>query len=460
MQSRSWMTWSASVVFWGALLVSVDRLQAQVPGKLQGDPVICNDATCTNKVFSHAYIDASTFAVSGNNTDFCSILNAALSALSNTTNYPGLAGVIDARGLNPANLTCINNPWGSVTTPALVLLPAGTIKTNSTWVLPSGTRLVGEGGEDPGSNSNLTTRTTLQAQGSFSPMIQMGVFSPCMGVTVEDLVLDGNKQAVDGIDNQYCQELSSVNHVSIYQVVGKGLNVFGSAQNSGPYSYITFDLGTASPATSTCAYIAVSTRGIHGMTCTTATFNAVASDAIQLTGTASSNSIEDVRIEGFQNGVLVAASDVVLRNILGDSKTNGTNQIVSVVNIQPTVTNVALIGITNNCTTNGGCGNSGNNDTIRDNATNQHVPVTSDPFVAMYVLGNKIAVGSGNAYSRYTTSSSVTSWSVGGTSIPSNTTCNVSGSSPATGSLYSNASVGGNPGLYVCSVGGQWTSVP
>jgi hypothetical protein len=444
------------VILVGALSIGPVLLWSQLSPQ-PGDPIVYNNSTQMN---SHAYIDATAFV--GTHTDFCTILNQALQALNGRST--GTTGVIDARGVNPATLTCNSNPWGSfgpVAPTAVVLLPAGTIKTNATWVLPSGTRLIGEGGEDPGSNPNATARTTLQAQSLFTPMIQMGNSSPCKGVVVEDLVLDGNKQAVDGIDNQYCQELSYINHVSIYQATAKGLNIFNSAQNSGPYTNITFDLGNAIPTSSTvCAYVAVSTRGIRGMTCT-AGITATSTDAIQVVSTGSGNSIEDVRIEGFQNGVYVNASDVVLMNILGDSTTKNTSQIVSVVNIaSATVANVVLIGISNNCSTSSNCGTSSNNDSVTDNTANPvlHLPVTSDPFVAMYSVGNKIAVGTGNAVSRYTTSSSVPSWLVGAGPIAPGTVCNAPPMSPVAGSLYSNASSG--DGLYVCSISAsQWSLV-
>lgn len=436
--------------------------------KLQGDPAVYGKTG--SQAYSPAYIDAVAFV--GTSTDMCTVLNLALAALSSTTNYTGGAGIVDARGLNPASLTCNNNPWSTFSSaspapPSVVLLPAGTIKATTSWTLWPGTRLIGEGGEDPGMNNASVARTTIQAQTSTftleTPIIQMGVGANCVGVVVEDLVLDGQGLDINGIDNQYCGDGSYVKNVTFYQIIGIGLNVYNtndpntvSSANSGPYSNITFDLGTALPASATrCVYLNTNTRGIHGMTCTANSYTAVAVDGIQLASGASGNSIEDVRIEGFQNGVYIPVSDVVMKNILGDSKTKNATQIVSVVNIVSGATNVALIGITNNCSATQSCGTSSDNDTITDGSTGQHIRVTTDPFVAMYVLGNKITVGASNAYSRYTTSPSVANWSVGTSaiSITPPTAC----SSP--GSLYSNSSSSANPGLYVCSVGGQWAVV-
>jgi hypothetical protein len=439
-----------------AVLLLVGILSGPLWSQSQpGDPVIYNQTQTT----SHAYIDASMFI--GTSTDFCTVLNQALLALAGRPS--GIMGVIDARGVNPSAMTCNSNPWtgfsaGHVPV-SVILLPAGTIKMNATWILPSGTRLIGEGGEDPGSSALGTTRTILQAQAFSTPIIQMGTSSPCRGVSIEDLVLDGNGLLIDGIDNQYCQELSYVNHVSIYRAGAKGLNIFGSATNSGPYTNITFDLGTATPSSATvCAYLTVSTRGIRGMTCTTDTYNAISTDAIQLLPTAAGNSIEDVRIEGFQNGIYVNASDIVLMNILGDSKTTNASQIVSVVNLAAlSVSNVTMIGITNNCSTTNSCGTLANNDSITDNTTSPaiHLSVTSDSFVGMYSVGSAIVPGSVSPVSRFTTSTSMPSWLVGA-GVPTGP-CNTS-TSPAAGSLYSNSSSGA--GLYVCSAAtSQWTLV-
>jgi len=88
-------------------------------------------ATCP----SGAFIDASVFTG-----DFCGQVHAALSeAVSNS--LP--AAVIDARGVT--STSCGSNPWSSISIPSTVLLPAGTITVSRLWVLPSGTKIIGEG---------------------------------------------------------------------------------------------------------------------------------------------------------------------------------------------------------------------------------------------------------------------------------------------------------------------------
>jgi len=69
--------------------------------------------------------------------------------------------------------------------------------------------------------------------------------SICSAVTLEDVTLNGNGQGIDGIVNSNAQELSYAKNVGIYQVLGTGLKIFGSAQHSGPYSNIAQDTGKA-----------------------------------------------------------------------------------------------------------------------------------------------------------------------------------------------------------------------
>jgi hypothetical protein len=125
-------------------------------------------------------------------------------------------------------------------------------------------------------SSGSTPGTTIQAKSGFSgTMIQFGNASPicpsnvCTGISVENLTLDGQGgSAVNGIANAYSQDVSYVNHVGLYQILGTGLAVSGYATNSGPYSNITFDTGGSSGLQQTvCASIngLSGTRGIHGL---------------------------------------------------------------------------------------------------------------------------------------------------------------------------------------------------
>ena len=83
-------------------------------------------------------------------------------------------------------------------------------------------------------------------------MIQFGSSSGCCtAISVENLTLDGTATGVSGIVNQYAGDLSYVDHIGLYRILGTGLSVFGSANRSGPYSNITFDLGGNSGTNST-----------------------------------------------------------------------------------------------------------------------------------------------------------------------------------------------------------------
>jgi hypothetical protein len=78
--------------------------------------------------------------------------------------------------------------------------------------------------------------TTIQVSGTFSgssSMIQFGSSSGCCtAISVENLTLDGKaKTGVSGIVNQYAGDLSYVDHVGLYRILGTGLSVSGSATN-------------------------------------------------------------------------------------------------------------------------------------------------------------------------------------------------------------------------------------
>jgi hypothetical protein len=176
---------------------------------------------------SSAFIDASVFATS--TSTFCSTLYGILSSTSYS--YPSVGAVIDARGLNSNNttMTCAagTTPWynGStlVSVPSTILLPAGTIFIQATWVLPNNTHLIGVGDGPSGTMIEVLSGTSL------TTMIQFGSSSTavcpsgvCTGISVENLTLNGQAQSVDGIVNQYAQNNSYVNHVLIYQILVAG----------------------------------------------------------------------------------------------------------------------------------------------------------------------------------------------------------------------------------------------
>ncbi len=345
---------------------------------------------------------------------------------------PSYGAVIDARGLNSGNtsMTCTSSqpsPWSGITSPppSTIFMPAGVITIPSTWAVPSGTHLIGMG--DSVYSGVNTTIVAVSGFSSGTAMIQFGSASGASGISVERLTLDGAGASITGILNQYAGDDSSVDHVSLYQILGKGLLVENSANNSGPYSNISFDTGNETPAPSTvCAQIldvtngsvSGSTRGIHSLRCHTA--NSDPNAAVLLDS--SNNSIEDVTIRGFYDGVRVGANgtaqDNVLVNIVGDT-TNASLTPVNTVHIYaPTgsikVSDLSIMGVTNS-------GLPGTY-TIEDALTSPHL---SDSYIALYAIGNE---GTGSYYSRFTTSPNAATWAVG-PSAPS-------GSCPQ-GSLYS-----------------------
>jgi len=356
-----------------------------------------------------------------------------------------------------------NTPWehsGSspVTLPSVILLPAATITINKTWTLPSGTRIVGEG-------SNLTV---LQPGSSFSgtsDMIDMGGVvgstslcpsNVCQGVVIEHLqvngALNGVSQSLNGIVNQYSQDLSYVNDVALNNLGLTGLvlaSTSGSSPvNSGPYSGITCNIGSAESQSAACAQIlnvTGGTRGIHGLTCVSNVSN-YSTVAVYLDSP--NNSITDVRILGFDDGIRVgyhaAAPSNVLFNILGD-----TNKILpSPINVVHITNNYATSDLSIMGVVNQGVGSY----SIQDDVTSTTLP---DPSVAMYVLGKAVSVGGTNTgYSRFTTSPSAATWGLGTNSTPV-APC-------VTGSLYSyvpTANGAGAGALWVCKYQHNWTRI-
>jgi hypothetical protein len=259
------------------------------------------------------------------------------------------------------------------------------------------------------------------------------------------LTLNGATSSVNGIVNNSSQELSYASHVNIQQVLGTGLAISGNARNSGPYGNITYNTGTSGLLGSVCVQIKglSATRGIHGLSCVASPDSQA---AVLLDS--SNNTLEDVRIVGFFDGILVgsqaAARSNVLRNIVGDTGTTSLLPPVYVVDISANNNNVSDLAA---LAINNVLGSPGNGEyTIRDQLTSTFI---SDPYLAMYALGK----GANNGYSRFTTSPNAATWGVG--------TGNLTGQScAAPGSIYSNTS-GVGTALWVCSVGTSnvWTPI-
>jgi hypothetical protein len=203
----------------------------------QGDNAVCTATSgCVPTAPSPAFIDASTFLGGTQGQDFCDTINGILGSRFHNT-YPSTGAVIDARGIS-TSLTCnLGTPWNEsgayLNVPSTILLPSGTIKISSTWILPNGTKLIGEETTDPALNTGGTpVQTTIQAtsgMASGTAMIQFGdthcPSSICTGISVEHLTLYGNGNSLIGIQNENSQDLSYVDHVTMYQVLGTGLFV-------------------------------------------------------------------------------------------------------------------------------------------------------------------------------------------------------------------------------------------
>jgi len=399
-------------------LVSPNRAEGQSAGN---NAVYNSSGTCSPKcAASTAFIDASVLFQS----DICTTIYNILQPVTYS------ASVIDARGINgTAALTCPTNttPWlkggTPLNKPSTIMLPAGTIQIPTTWTLPPSTHLIGVGSNI---TSGFTPGTTLVAHSSFSGSAMMSFCTAaCTGIGVENLTLDGQGQTIDGIDNANAQDLTYVDHVGLYRIVGTGLSVSGIAKNSGPYTNITFDMGGAAGSASThCASIngLASTRGIRNLTCISESGDLPAAVLLD----SSSNLLKDVTIAGFYDGILVGANapakSNVLINIIGDTSS-----------CQPICPNpIRAIHISSNQT--GGSNNVSDlsivgvgNDvpsgtyTIGDDLTGAQI---IDPYVGLYVLGKLV----NNGYARFTTSPSYATWAVG-TGAPSGTCTQ--------GSLYS-----------------------
>jgi hypothetical protein len=319
---------------------------------------------CSTPTSSPAFIDASVY--NGSSSDVCAQIQAVFQFL--LTNPPPGA-VIDARGVKPApngGFPCANGtPWFDGTThfrtPAEVLLPAGVITINQTWVLPNNTRVFGAGGY--GALSAGFKGTTLQAcsigvgscllSSSNPVMVQFGdngqnycTNGPCTGISMEYVDLDGedsnrNPQVLTGVLNQNAQIGSYVNQMTITNIGGStsaiGLQIGGSmtgqnnAQYSGPYSNIFF---TGKTTASTCVEIYQSgTLGLHGITCTTDMYPPLPGwPAIYLD--ASNTTIKDAHIENFDQGIWVgsnqpAAADTFINVSAGGAK----NQLSNIIHI-------------------------------------------------------------------------------------------------------------------------------
>jgi Pectate lyase superfamily protein len=463
-----WFEAAILMVFLGCVagLPGHAQVCSPVPATAGNNTVYETCSGSVTKVGSSAYIDASAYD-SNTSHDICARINNALLS----SGFKG-GTVIDARGINPGTTqSCASNPFvkmiGPPPTfgpPSTVLLPSGTITMSTAWVVPDQTQIVGEG---PG-------HTILQAVSSGftdadpSPntaMLHMGLASSgtitgaiVFAVRMSHLTLDGNGLTIDGIDNVNAEELSYVDDVTIQNIKGTGLYLgidpgntgtgrnLGAADHSGPYSNITFLSGTAISGT-VCVNIASGTqpRGIHGITCQAST---TPTTAIILDG--GNTTIENARIDGFQDGILIGANPTsqgpsqanLLFNIVGTNSVGNTNNLIHISKpASSPPNNITIVGAT-----------SAVNTTIQDDLTSTTLTFLSDPYVGMYIVGHPIFNTSGaiEGYSRFTTSPRFSTWVAG------NTSGGISGSC-SNGTLFSSTTGTGGT-LWAC-VSNGWSKI-
>lgn len=372
-----------------------------------------NCSGSVGKQGTYAFIDASQYQSQG---DICQAMKTILNTF-NTNNANGV--VVDARGFplpqGQNAYPCSVNPWSNSLQPSnnVVLLPSGTITLQTTWTLPTNTRIIGQG-------PNVTI---LQAASGFagSDVVDMGTTngstgfcdgqSPpyCAGIGIEHLALVGyGTNTTNGIVNCCSQELSYVNDVILTNLGGTGLLLQGNAGNSGPYSKISFS------GSGICTQVLGPTRGIHGLSCVT-----TGSSAGVVYVDANNNSIEDLYIQGgsLQDGVLIGSQAAAQGNLLFNISGSG---LANVVHLTANASEVTILGTTR----------SGGTSTIKDDLVSKSI---TDANVAMYAIGEAVQGNNGGTIgnSRFTTSTSsnALTWLFGPNS-PTGSNCSV-------GSLFS-----------------------
>jgi len=487
------------------LLVLNLQVRAQLPQK--GNNAVWNGHVSP----SAAYIDASPF-YSGSGLDICQVLSNILTCTTQQCTpgyvpYPSSGAVIDARGIIVQKtllpLACSTNPFSGVTYPSTVLLPATRIAIQTTWTLPSNTRIIGGG--------HGVTQLEIPTSGfPGTVMIQMcpGTVA-CTGVAIEHLRLIGqdlnhNSYAIDGIDNIYAQDGSYVNDVAFAKfgalsmtgtIVSEcshsggtvnGLCVGPNATYSGPYTNLGFS-GSSNCASNTdmclptaCAKIQAQTRGLHGITCT-GPAHAVTDGAnwprAAIYLDSYNTTVENVHVEGFFDAVVLGdyadgecgkVSGDLVSNITGASGAGQVQNTVHICNPQsqktftgactagactPSILTLNTIAIHQVLSNGGGSGGFVASTVQDDNMPWQSAVNASgsQAYVGLYETGNSFTIGSVTAYSRLTTSSGSTipTWGAGSGAV----------SGPcANGSVYSNTSTTSGATIYVCS-GGSWAPV-
>lgn len=471
---------------------------------LSADRVAFSQSTGNKAVFgssglqpSTIWIDASAWWTSstyGNDPDICKIIDQIIQIPYSSPVVIDARGLYNNQGTGSAAIPCAVNPFQHATSslPATtVLLPAASISVSTTWILPNSARIVGEG-----QNTNLVAGSGLSGY-----IVEMGSSSMCptggycSSVGVEHMLLQSNG-AVGGIYNGWSQTGSYVNDVN-FRLFGcasmcatktyVGLQVDPGATNSGPYSNLTYSTASSAVA-SLCADIETQTLGIHGFTCTgnASTANAgPSSDAAGIIINSGNNSVEDVHLESFWDGIEIGnttartVGDVIVSNVTGTQSGSGCTSGMLLCVVQNVI---HICGAnSNNPSGRGTCANSGSVSdvellnilvgasyyatvvaAVQDDSSGtsivkcgSSISTCAIPTTATYSLGESVAGG----YSRFATnpsnptanydasSSIVPTWGVGINSVSTNTSC------LTPGALYSNLDGISGSSLYVCTYG-------
>ena len=425
---------------------------------------------------SSSFIDASLYVGSH---DLCYALNAVINSI------PGSGAVVDARGISGTSLNCASTPW--TTAPAgsfanaIILLPPGTITIRSPWLMPSNTHIIGAG---PGLTTiqacKSTTTGCSSTNFSGTAMISMnagndsskwgcGASFVCFAISVADLTLDAQSQAIDGIDNTNAEELSYVQHVSMVNIGGVGLKLSadtgssssGTSSHSGPYTDLTIAVTSTATACLQVLNQANQTaepRGIHGISCTCAVSGTACSTANPNAGInpdGNNTTLENVYVNGFKDGVSIAekaSASTPVHTVIVSNISGGTN-VTNLVHVQkPSDSGSSQAGESGGFTIL--AATSAANTTIQDDLTSTTLSFSADPTVGLYILGDPVGNNSGYpaGYTRFATSSSLPTWFVGAATVSG--TC----SSFADGTLYSNTAGALGSALYACA-GGNWVDV-
>jgi hypothetical protein len=490
-----------------ALLVIVSWLSissSRMAGQNTGKKAVWNSIVTPSTV----WVDASAWWTSGV-PDLCSYISTKILTSNYNTAFPN-GTVIDARGLVIKNTatTCAVDPFSALTAPppsTTILLPSGYIDITVPWTIPNNTRIVGD---------EQGTRIRANFDGPY--MIEMGGTEPtsqtnlcpsniCTSVGLEHLFLDGSlvvngvPYLVGGIDNKYSQAGSYVNDVNLWSLAGTGLSIGTGATNSGPYSNISYVASTDAKADCqagdncpVCIDLEAQTQGVHGLTCN-GNGSTVSNPHAGIYVNASNNSIEDVHIESFWDGIEVGnlsgtVANVLLSNITGTTTgTRGfTTNTVHLCGANPwnslsfgncggshgTVTDITVLHAVNSS----GPKTTTVADDVSQNAIvscNTTTPGCANPLsTAIYALGEPDG-GTTAAYSKFTSSpstrngdyqnnppsSDTPTWGFGNKLPPTGAEC-----SPV-GAIYSQTTTTTSPKLvYVCvpvinQNYGQWNTI-